>query len=394
MNKMIVKRIILIALWILSVVGISFYGGPVSYGLFWLLTFIPIICLLYLVYVFFTYRIYQEIETKQLVANHSIPYFITLQNERRILFSGIQVKFYSTFSDIDGVDDEREYELSPGDGIKLETSLVCKYRGEYEVGIKRIILTDFLGIFRFSFRNPEPLRVIVKPQLVHLSKMSHNISENLSSIETGTNSSRPDVLVRDYIPGDSLHKINWRATARTDKLQVRTEIGEEKRGVLLLLDACRYSNEEYDYIPVENRILELSLAVSYYYVNQNIPVTVITQQKDGKLFKMSAESAREFDRLYNAVSEIAFDDRLTQKELAKQQGIIKLMSEYTAAVLVMGAADAGTAMLQDDTDKAGLPMGMYLVCDTSCEKKDSEAEDIIYKNIVRVDCKAPMEESL
>ena len=42
------NRILFLIAWIASVVGISFFGGPVSYGFFALLTLLPLISLLYL----------------------------------------------------------------------------------------------------------------------------------------------------------------------------------------------------------------------------------------------------------------------------------------------------------------------------------------------------------
>ena len=42
---------ILLDLWVLSLAAISYYGGTVSYGIFWGITFIPVISLIYLIFV-------------------------------------------------------------------------------------------------------------------------------------------------------------------------------------------------------------------------------------------------------------------------------------------------------------------------------------------------------
>ncbi len=132
------NRILFCILWVLSVVGISFYGGPVSYGFFALLTLIPIFSFGYLLCVMFFFRIYQELDSKNLVANHTVPFFFKLMNEYFFGFASIRVRFFSSFSTISGLDDGIEYELLPKTGITKQTDLVCKYRGEYEVGIKQV----------------------------------------------------------------------------------------------------------------------------------------------------------------------------------------------------------------------------------------------------------------
>ncbi len=302
------NRIIFGILWVLSIVGISFYGGPVSYGIFLALTSIPLVSLIYLLYVFFTYRIYQEIGSKNLVANTVVPYFITLQNERRILFSNIRVQFYTTFSEITGIDPDREYELSPKSGIKLETNLICRYRGEYEVGIKRITLTDLFNLIRFSFAFPEPLRVIVKPDY-ETDMIPGDDEEFLSYHENLRKAEYPDVITSDYIPGDEVKRINWKQTARYGKLKVRKLTGEERKGILLIPDTCRHSSDEYEYIPSESRILNSLLSLSLYYLKKGIPVTLLALQKTGPL-KTSADSEQEFEKFYECVSKLEFDDML------------------------------------------------------------------------------------
>ena len=124
------NRIIYGILWILSLVGISFFGGTVSYGIFVTLTFLPLVLLIYLLSVYIFFHIFQQIDNKHLVAGRMVPFYFTLMNEYHFGFCSIKVRFYSSFSDISGLDDDTEYELLPKTGIKKYTQLVCRYRGE------------------------------------------------------------------------------------------------------------------------------------------------------------------------------------------------------------------------------------------------------------------------
>lgn len=331
------NRLIFMVLWILSVVGISFYGGPVSYGLFLMLTAIPLVSLIYLIYVYFTYRIYQEAATNSPVANTGIPYYITLQNEYKVLFSGIKLKFYSAFSEIDGVSDETEYELAPGEGIRLETRLICRYRGEYRVGVSRICIRDPFGLISLSFNNREPLRMTVKPELV-TDLTSEDIPDSMDGTEGRHRPDYPDVTVREYVPGDSIKRINWKASARMDRLLVRNDIGDERRGVVIVPDTRRYTEDEYAYIPAENEILKKLLAVSYYYASRNVPVTLAAQSKSGGILIETVDSERGFERYYDVVAGLGFDKSFDREyvldELSRSGG-----SVYGNAVILIPDAD-------------------------------------------------------
>lgn len=68
------NRLIWFGLWILSIVGISFFGGTVSYGFFATLTLVPMFSLLYLLLVYIYFRIYQKIENRYIVVNETVPF--------------------------------------------------------------------------------------------------------------------------------------------------------------------------------------------------------------------------------------------------------------------------------------------------------------------------------
>ena len=225
-------RWIYFGLWILSLVAISFYGGTISYGFFFGLTLLPVCCLLYLVFVYRSFKIYQKVNSRNMVCGQPMPYFFVLQNDSFFAFSGVNVKLFSSFSYVEELPDGREYELLPKDKHTFETQMVCKYRGEYEVGVKEITVTDFLRLFRFRYRVPETIKAIVLPKIVRVKELSsiQDISLFLQK-DTAVSAEVPDVIIRDYTEGDSLKRIHWKATAREQKLKVRNLIGEEKQGV-------------------------------------------------------------------------------------------------------------------------------------------------------------------
>lgn len=122
------NRLIVLALLVLSVIAISFFGGPVTYGFFFLMLLIPAVSAGYCYLVYLRYRIYQVIVTKNVVVGSPVEYYFTLQNEDFYSFSGIKVEFFSDFSTIRELDSNNEFEISPRSGVKKSTVLTCKYR--------------------------------------------------------------------------------------------------------------------------------------------------------------------------------------------------------------------------------------------------------------------------
>jgi len=310
------NRIIFLILWILSLVGISFFGGPVSYGFFAMLTLLPLVSLIYLFFVFHFFRIYQELDGKHLVADQTVPFYFTLMNEYFFGFAGIRVRFFSSFSTISGLDDAAEYELLPKTGIKKQTSLACKYRGEYEVGIKMVEIQDYFRLFRIAYHNRETLRVIVKPNLVELSGLGSENLEQALPRDSQANASETDALVRKYEAGDDPRRIHWMASARSSELFVRNLTGQEREGVGILMGTHRPSEDPLLYLPVENKILELTLALALFFVKKNIEVHAHYLQ--GTLTEASAAGLERFDAFYEMLSGTEFGKSFPEAELFAQ----------------------------------------------------------------------------
>ena len=296
--------LILAALWILSLIAISFYGGPVSYGFLTVITLIPVVSLAYLMLVLARFKVYQRFECPRIVCNHVIPFYFTLQNEDWFAFSGVRVSFYSDFSSIEGLSDNTEYELLPKTKIKKETKLICRYRGEYLVGIKSITLRDYLCLFRITCKNREPLRAVVDPDIIVLNSIKGFDIDSVSDRESPESISHPDVTIRDYIAGDDIRRINWKQTARTGKLSVRNYTGEEKDGIGLIIDTTRTGVSQNEYLPVENRILELAIALSLFLRSKNIPVSAYCYHNG--VVEHIIDSPQTFNEFYRAMSSISF----------------------------------------------------------------------------------------
>lgn len=304
-----VRRCILGICWLLSLILISTYGGTVSYGIFFGITLIPFVSFLYILFVWTFHRIYQEIGSRNIVCGQSVPYYFVLKNESWFAFAGIRIFFFSDFSYVEELPDEIEYELLPGEQYRYETSFVCKYRGEYEVGIKEIVISDFWGLFGIKFAVRERKKVIAAPKLIQLDELKSVSdisamlqSENLQVTEL-------DVVTREYSTGDALKQINWKVTAREGKLMSRKPIGEEKKGVALIFDAKRCAKDPGVYLPIENKVLEIVLALSLFMSKSNTPVSYSYNQNNAQdgVERGELHGLRDIEDFYERIKRVRFD---------------------------------------------------------------------------------------
>jgi len=360
------NRIIISVLWVLSLVAISYYGGPISYGLFALVTLIPIISLIYILCVFLLFKIYQNIDGRTIICDHNAVFYFTLQNESLMDFSGVRVLFYSSFSTIYGLDDKTEYELGPNSGIKKQTKIVCHYRGEYEVGIKKVVIQDFFRLFSVTYKNKEPFRVTVKPNIVHLTGLKTADTAVITLKDSGVNMTQPDVLSREYVSGDDIRLINWKTSATQQKLMVRERTGEQKQGIAIIMDSARYSDVIEKYLPIENKILESVIALNLYFSEKGIPVTTYYEEEEMK--DSLVDRDRGFEEFYDKMCGFCFREEYISERLCAEvlgrgniyskKAVFMVTHEWndayveTAAELEKNSISVVAYLITDDVDKA------------------------------------------
>ncbi len=361
------NRIIWLCLWILSLVGISIKGGAVTYGLFALLTLVPAASALYLLAVYMLFHIYQNLGQRFVSVNEPADYRFALVNEYPLLFVGIKVRFFTGFSTITDLDSDTEYELKPHTRTEKQTRLICKYRGEYEIGIKEIEIQDFFRLFKIRYKNKECIHAVVKPQLIKTDSLGGiELSDAVKESERGR--SEPDIISREYVPGDDRRFINWSQSARTGSLMTRELTGSDHREVTIITDTFRTGTEQSEFIPAENKILEVTLAVSYYFCRSNIRAA--SYHLSQELVRLTADSTQKFEEFYEGVSEMMFDSRNTHKRLYDAVTRCPDIFESSMVFLILSKWDADADALLSQLEAGGLCTVICFIGDSENDRPD------------------------
>ena len=128
--------------------------------------------------------------------------------------------------------------LRPGERRNLSYSIESQHRGQYTVGPAAIQGSDPLGFFPFLTRAAESQTLIVYPEVLPLSlpsteglpvgaiRVENPIYEDITRYRS----------LREYLPGDTLRRVNWKASAKAGKLFVMDYLPLLHAPVLILLN--------------------------------------------------------------------------------------------------------------------------------------------------------------
>lgn len=123
---------------------------------------------------------------------------------------------------------------------RLDYPLDTGRRGEHPIGPLELTLTDPFGCAtrRLGFGGTDT--VLITPTVYELARVDLRLStgdgaEQVSRRLVGAG--EQDVIARKYLPGDSMRRVHWPATAKHGELMVRQDDQRNDQDAVILLDA-------------------------------------------------------------------------------------------------------------------------------------------------------------
>lgn len=314
------NRIIYAIFLVSSTVLVSFKGGSITYAFFYLSLLIPVVSLAYTFYVYKRLQFYQTTPKRVVVKGEILPYEVTFQNHDRIPYTHIKVHFYEENSKVIASQTIKEYDLLPGDEKQLKSQLQCFYRGNYEVGVKNIEITDFFNLVKMTYPAEWPLRLTVLPRVVKLRQLGIAASEEdpkTTRFSLGTQMEPLENQVRKYEIGDAFKAVHWKASAKKGELLVRQSSSPIKRENILLLDLSSTGEIDIMRFYTEDKMLETVLAVAQYYVDKRIRSSVYLMQ--GGLKEYVLQNQVDFGGFYERCISLYFNEEVRIEGLLLEQ---------------------------------------------------------------------------
>ncbi|HLZ45924.1 MAG TPA: DUF58 domain-containing protein [Gemmatimonadales bacterium] len=169
-----------------------------------------------------------------------------------------------------------------GDKTTVEdVPVLPRRRGREATGAFFIDSIGPLGLGRRRLRFDLPWEVVVYPPLVSV-RLRASVAEALRRRDAGLKSVRQlgegrlFESLREWVPGDDLRHIDWKATARRGKVITRQYEAERRQQVLLVLDTGRLMTAEVGGVAQLDFAVQAALELAYAAAQHDDNVGIMT----------------------------------------------------------------------------------------------------------------------
>ncbi len=183
---------------------------------------------------------------------------------------------------------ERNFELKEkvkfNSVIQTEYHLRPKTRGIYEFGRLICYIQTPLRLFQKRIVSADPLKVKVYPSFHQLKKyqlmaISESNVTGEKKIRRSGNSMEFE-KIKDYVLGDDIRNINWKATARQNNLMLNTYTDARQQQIYCVIDKGRTMKFPFDGLTLLDYAINASLALLNVALLKQDKAGLVTFSKD------------------------------------------------------------------------------------------------------------------
>jgi uncharacterized protein (DUF58 family) len=309
-------RILFICLFMSALVFTYFNGGKIPYTLLYTMLLLPVVSIAYAFVIYLRFKFGQDLDKRFVTKGDKVNFIFSINNEDFFLYPYLRVSFYGSNTIFENQYQVRSFSLSPFSGRNYAFELQCNYRGNYEIGIDSVEIEDFFGIIKLRYNVGEPKYITVYPRIIYLEKFhleTDLMSESQSVLDTRDEDMTTMSDVRKYQYGDSLKRIHWNLTARTQELMVRKFQSTSEINTLMLLDLRKNNFAPGENIMLEDKLIEAAVAVLYYCLYKWIPVELV--YFSDTLHSIYAKNHLMFNDIYETLAKVKFSDEVAVEDL-------------------------------------------------------------------------------
>lgn len=184
--------------------------------------------------------------------------------------------------------------FSIGEIKTIRRSVQCLKRGIYCVGGATVTLWDPLGIGTLNKSFDKKVTVEIFPHKYPVKSFLTSGCEEGGGVRGNWNAEQDYTSIRrirEALPQESARHVHWKASARTEELQICEYETRKRRGITILLDsnAVKYSDDSDR--KVEDRCVEVAAGLIYHWLEKGYAVYAIIEE--GALLELSGMESAE-----------------------------------------------------------------------------------------------------
>ncbi|MEJ8819512.1 DUF58 domain-containing protein [Lacibacter sp. H407] len=157
-------------------------------------------------------------------------------------------------------------QLKPGENRVLHYHLRPTERGEYQFGFVQVFVQSLLGLVERKFTGAEERMIPVYPSFIRMRQYQLQ-AEAAQTKEAGNRRLRKIghsmefEQVKEYVQGDDVRNINWKATARKTSLMVNSYTDEKSQQVYCVIDKGRLMKMPFNDLTLLDHAINASLVM-------------------------------------------------------------------------------------------------------------------------------------
>lgn len=232
-------------------------------------------------------------------------------------------------------------EIQPGKNVFFQYSLEPKDRGEYNFGALNVYTSSPVGFISKRFIFQKDASLACYPSFIHLRKYELMALQNeflLGGIKKirKLGHTMEFEQIKEYVPGDDVRTINWKATSKTNRLMVNQFQDEKSQRIFMLIDKGRTMKMPFNGLSLLDYSINATMALSHIILKKGDRAGMMTfskkaenkvaaDNKSGQLRKIS-------EALYNIKTDFFESDfnRLYQdiKYSLNQRSLVLLFTNF------------------------------------------------------------------
>lgn len=160
-----------------------------------------------------------------------------------------------------------ERKLEPSSTSEIEYKLRPVERGEYHFGKLNIYVTSVFGLIARRFTYDDKAMVPTYPSFIQLRKydliaISNNLHQYGIKKIRKIGHTMEFEQIKDYVLGDDLRTINWKATAKRNQLMVNQFQDEKSQPVYSIIDKGRMMKMPFEGLTLLDYAINAALVIS------------------------------------------------------------------------------------------------------------------------------------
>lgn len=196
--------------------------------------------------------------------------------------------------------------LDPGNEKNFTYELRPVERGEYDFGNINVFLQTKLGFIRRKYTITAEDKVPVYPSFIQMRKFEmYAISNRLTDVGVKRIRRVGHTMefdqIKEYVPGDDVRSINWKATARANDLMVNQYQDERSQNVINIIDMGRVMKMPFNGLHLLDYAINTSLVISNIALLKEDKAGLITFSNDHSVVVKPEKKRTHIQRIQEAL---------------------------------------------------------------------------------------------